>query len=192
MASEYPKMIDITSLDIITPTPRQYDAWQMRKDVLSDWVVASHWVVNHCSGVLICPLITGTSTSSRNRNDGAKEGQASSRKIGTEPIEMCTSSNLGWDNQWANHLEKPPNRPIAIYRNKQTEMIGYSRCNYSPMGYLLWDGSTLLFHLILSVALSISLHFIFGLIGSYLIWGLYFILEEHFPSYRYLALWILL
>ena len=42
------------------------------------------------------------------------------------------------------------------------------------------------------VILSFSLHLIFGLIGSYLIWRLYSILEGHFPSYRYLVLWTLL
>ena len=57
---------------------------------------------------------------------------------------------------------------------------------------LLWDGSTLWFHLILSVALFLSLSLIFGLIGSDLIWRLYSILEGHFPSYRYLVLWTLL
>ena len=40
----------------------------------------------------------------------------------------------------------------------------------------------------LSVALSLSLHLIFGLIGSYLIQRLYSILEGHLPSYRYLVL----
>ena len=38
----------------------------------------------------------------------------------------------------------------------------------------------------------VSLHLIFGLIGSYLIWRLYSILEGHLPSYRYLVLWTLL
>ena len=41
------------------------------------------------------------------------------------------------------------------------------------------------------VILSFSL-LIFGLIGSYLIWRLYSILEEHLPSYWYLVLWTLL
>ena len=42
------------------------------------------------------------------------------------------------------------------------------------------------------VILSFSLHLIFGLIGSYLIWRLYSILEGHLPSYWYLVLWTLL
>ena len=57
---------------------------------------------------------------------------------------------------------------------------------------VLWDGPTLLFYLILSVALFLSLYLIFGLIGSYPIWRLYSILEGHFPFYWYLILWTLL
>ena len=59
---------------------------------------------------------------------------------------------------------------------------------------LLYDSilSYLWPYFFLPVALSLSLHLIFDLIGSYLIWRLYSILEGHFLSYRYLVLWTLL
>ena len=67
-----------------------------------------------------------------------------SGKIGPEPMEICISPDLGWDNQWVNYLEKPSNGPIAIYKNRWAKITGYPRCNYSPMGYWWESGSWLM------------------------------------------------
>ena len=82
-----------------------------------------------------------------------------------------------WLIRWIWHLAR---MTITSVTFRWLEMVHYPLL----LNWLKWYST--------QVILSFSLHLIFGLIGSYLIWRLYSILEGHLPSYRYLVLWTLL
>ena len=87
------------------------------------------------SGILVCPLITGASASSGTRNDGAKGNEPHLEKLALSQW-RCISAQIQAEITDRRTIQgNPPNGPMAVYKNRQAKIIGYPRCNYSPMEY---------------------------------------------------------